>query len=99
MTWVRDQRDAQLHVIITSQQTGAGGREFLFDFMGRESYEEYEDQSRFQSLPTDTEREELDGIALTLGLGLAQFATQSGFRDVVQIDGVSGGVGLIPRRS
>ena len=93
VTWVRDQRDAHLHVIMTSQQTGAGGREFLLDFMGRESYEEYEAQSRFQSLPTDTEREELDGVALTLGLGFAQFAVESGFRNVVQLDGISGGDG------
>ncbi|SVD39226.1 uncharacterized protein METZ01_LOCUS392080, partial [marine metagenome] len=93
VTWVRDQRDAQLHVIMTSQQTGAGGREFVLDFMGRELYEEYEAQSRFQSLPTDTEREELDGLTLMLGLGFAQFAVESGFRDLVQLDEISGGGG------
>ena len=91
VTWVRDQRDAQLHVIMTSQQTGAGGREFQLDFMGRQSFEDYEAQSRFQSLPTDTEREELDGVAFTLGLGMAQFANQSGFRNVVQLNDISGG--------
>ena len=26
VTWVRDQQDAHLHVIMTSQSTGAGGR-------------------------------------------------------------------------
>ena len=89
VAWVRDQRDAHVHVIMTSQQTGVGGREFLLDFIGSGFYENYEARSRYQSLPTDTQREELDGIALTLGIGLAQFATESGFRDVVQIDGIT----------
>ena len=88
VTWVRDQQDAHVHVIMTSQQTGVSGREYLLDFTGRGAYQSYEARSTFQSLPTDTEREELDGVALTLGLGLATFATQSGFRNVVQVDGL-----------
>jgi len=39
-------------------------------------------------LPTDTQRERLDGVALTLGLGLATFATESGFREVVHLEGL-----------
>lgn len=88
VTWVRDQRDASVHVIMTSQRTGAGGQEYQLDFMGGEAFPDYEAQSLYQSLPTDTERERLDGIVLTLGLGLATFATESGFRNVVQLDGV-----------
>ena len=88
VTWVRDQQDAHVHVIMTSQQTGVGGREYLLDFTGRGAYQNYEARSTFQSLPTDTEREELDGVALTLALGLASFATQSGFRNVLQVGGI-----------
>ena len=90
VAWVRDQRDAHVHVIMTSQFTGAGGQEYLFDFMGVEAYEGYQAESRYQSLPTDTERERLDGIALTLELGFATFATAAGFRDIIEV----GGLGL-----
>ncbi len=89
VTWVRDQQDANVHVIMTSQTTGAGGREFLLDFLGRGVYQDYEARSLYQSLPTDTQREVLDGVTLTLGLGLAMFATESGFRDVVQLEGTA----------
>ena len=88
VTWVRDQEDAHVHVIMTSQQTGVGGREYLLDFTGRGAYQDYEARRTFQSLPTDTEREQLDGVALTLGLGLAAFATESGFRNIVQVGGI-----------
>ena len=89
VAWVRDQRDSHVHVIMTSQRTGVGGREYLLDFLGRGAYQNYETRSTYQSLPTDTQRERLDGVALTLGLGLATFATESGYRNVVQLDGLA----------
>ncbi|MDX1567650.1 MAG: hypothetical protein R3223_07605, partial [Longimicrobiales bacterium] len=78
---------ADLHIIMTSQSTGAGGREFQLDFMGREEYAGYELQLFHRSLSTDTEREELDGVTHVLSLGLAQFANFAGFRDLVAIQG------------
>jgi hypothetical protein len=93
VAWVRDQQDAHVHVIMTSQETGVGGREYLLDFTGRGANESYVAQSRYQSLPTDTQRERLDGVALTLGLGLATFATQTGFRNVVEVGGIGPGAG------
>ena len=89
VTWVRDQQDAHVHVIMTGQTTGAGGREFLLDFLGRGEYQDYEARSLYRALPTDTQREVLDGVTLTLGLGLAMFATESGFRDIVQLEGTA----------
>ncbi len=89
VAWVRNQQDANVHVIMTTQTTGVGGREYLLDFIGRGAYQNYETRSTYQSLPTDTQRERLDGVALTLGLGLATFATESGYRNVVQLDGLA----------
>ena len=36
VTWVRQQQDADIHVIMTSQRTGANGREYQLDVIGRE---------------------------------------------------------------
>ena len=85
VTWVRDQQDADLHVIMTSQSTGANGREYQLDAIGREAYAEYEDQTLYQSLPTDTQRERLDGVSHSLGLAFARFAQYAGFRDLVSL--------------
>src|SRR5690606_31763922 len=83
--WVRDAQDSNVHVIMTSQNTGAGGREYLLDFIGRGSASEYLAQSRYRAGSTDTQREELDGVAYTLALGLAQFANSEGFGTMLQI--------------
>lgn len=84
--WVREPQVAQVHVIVTSQVNGAGGREYILDFIGREASAAYQAQSRFQSLSTDSQREQLDGVAYTLALGLAQFANTAGFRSVARIE-------------
>jgi len=88
VVWVRDQADAYLHIIFTRQNTGAGGREYVLDFIGRGPYTDYVSQSLYRTLPTDTQREELDGVALALEVGIAHFATQSGFRGIVQVTGL-----------
>jgi hypothetical protein len=73
---------------MTSQQTGANGREYLLDIIGREAFEDYEDQSVFQALPTDTQRERLDAVTYALGLVFARFAQVAGYRDLVNLEAV-----------
>ena len=76
---------------MTSQGTGAGGREYLLDFIGTDDESPYRDQHSYQSLPTDTEREVLDGISNTLALGMAMFANQSGYRGLVTLTAAESG--------
>lgn len=85
VNWVRVPDAADVHVIITSLGTGSGGREFRFDYIGYGPYEGYESAVRYQSFPTDTGREQLDGVAHALGVGLASFASSAGFRDIVTL--------------
>ena len=89
VNWVRDPDASDVHVIITSLGTGSGGREFRFDYLGHGAYEGYESAVRYQAFPTDTEREQLDGFAHALGVGLASFATSAGFRDIVSLISVT----------
>lgn len=94
--WVLDRRDADIQLIITSLSTGAGGREFQLDFLGVEGYEGYRDGLTFVTLPTDTEREELDGLVHVIEVGMAGFASQTGRRGLVEVRPLSdtGGAGL-----
>jgi hypothetical protein len=91
VSWVRDQADADVYVLMTSQQTGGGGREYLLDLEGRGASADFRSGVRYRAPSTDTERERLDGIALTLGLALAQFATEAGYRDLISLQGTAVG--------
>ncbi len=88
--WVRDPQDAHVHVIMTSQVLGGGGREYILDLIGRGASAAYVTQNRYQSRNTDTQRESLDGVAYTLSLGLAQFANVAGFRNVARVEPFEG---------
>ena len=78
VNWVRLPADADVHLIITSQATGAGGREYRLDFMGTGDFE-YEQQALHQVLPTATDREVLDGLVRAIGVGVLHFAIRNGF--------------------
>jgi len=87
VNWVRDTQVSDVHVIITSQQTGAGGREYQLDFSGRDRFSEYSDKVVLRTLFSDTDRERLDAVAHTLSVGLARFAAANGYRGIVQLTG------------
>ena len=89
VNWVNDAEVADIHVIMGSLQTGGGGREYQIDFLDAhpEGDEGYVEQLRFSELGTDTNRETLDGLAHTLGLGLAAWANQHGYRGLVTLRG------------
>lgn len=89
--WVNDRQVADVHLIMTSITTGAGGREYQLDFIGRDDAEEYVDNMRHRALSTDTDVERLDGITHAMSIGLARFAAVSGFRDIASVAGVSSG--------
>lgn len=95
VNWVRIPEGADVHLIMTSQATGSGGREYQLDFIGNGD-SGYEEQLAHQAAPTDTDRETLDEIAHTIAVGLLHFGTVSGFfesaddfheiADVIDID-------------
>jgi len=100
VNWVRLPDDSDVHVIMTSQATGAGGRDYRLDFIGSGSFG-YERQLSYQAPPTNTDRETLDEVARTIGVGLLHFATVNGFFDDISAfqevsTGLLNGQGLDP---
>ncbi|HIF38321.1 MAG TPA: hypothetical protein EYQ69_03655 [Gemmatimonadetes bacterium] len=98
VTWVRDQSDADLHVIATSSTTGSGGTGMQVDYIGLGSFSDYLDQMQFFTSPTDTSREWTDSGVHTLGIGLARFADVAGYRGIVSLIGATGNESLASER-
>ena len=83
VNWVRQRQDADVHLIMTSEETGGGGRVYRIDLLGTADAG-YEDRLVHTAQATDTDRETLDGIAHTIGIGLLRFASESGFGQLVE---------------
>jgi hypothetical protein len=78
--WVRDQADADVHIIVTSESAGGGGTAYTIDFIGRQTFSERSDSLVHTSQQADTQDEIRDGVVRTMKFGLAPYLlrTQAG---------------------
>jgi hypothetical protein len=65
---------ADVHLLVTSQVTGAGGREYTIKFVGLGAFAGVDDEVLYVTLPTDTEELARRGFVRTLKLGLVRYA-------------------------
>jgi hypothetical protein len=73
VNWVRDREVSDLHVLITSQVTGGGGRLYTLAFIGRGEFEG-EDQELTTSTAGDaTSDEQRQAVADRLKMGLVRY--------------------------
>ncbi|MFQ5746204.1 MAG: hypothetical protein ACE5HF_03165 [Gemmatimonadota bacterium] len=83
--WMRDRKDADVHVLVTSRRTGPGGREFTFAFLGLRRFEGVGDTLIRTTGPTDTSDEVRDVITQTLRLGVVRYAARTDLADRLQV--------------
>jgi hypothetical protein len=84
VNYVRDRQDAQVHILVTTRDTG-GGDEFTVEFIGLEEFETMGDTLLFFSSNTDTEDEVRTGLAQTMRLGLIRYVARTGEAERIQI--------------
>ncbi len=77
VNFMRDRTDAQVHVLVTTQQTGAGGTEYTLAFIGLGTQAGKGDTLVFSSRPTDTSDDVRQVLSRTLKLGLVRFVAAS----------------------
>ena len=82
---VRDRQDADLHVLMTLQQTGGGGWEITAAFIGLRDHTGKEDTLQYVSAPTDTDAEVREELTQTLRLGLVRFVAPTAVGRHLQI--------------
>ena len=74
VNYVRDRADAELHVLVTWQETAAGGEAFELYFMGLDERTGQSDTLRFVSQESDSEEEVRAGLTQAFKLGLVRYA-------------------------
>ncbi|MGD8600988.1 MAG: hypothetical protein PVF19_06545 [Gemmatimonadota bacterium] len=74
VNWVRDRTLAEVHLIITSTETGGGGDVYDLEFIGLEELEGTDDRLSVTTLGTDTEDEILAQLSRVIAAGLARYS-------------------------
>jgi len=89
VNWMRDRRDAQVHVIVTTQGTGSGGQLYTLDFIGVEGLDGVGDQLTFSTLGTDVRDEAVRGLTRVLAVGLGRFSVVAGSGTPFDVVGIT----------
>ena len=81
VNYVRDRREAQVHILITTLSTGSGGKEYTIAFLGQHNFQGIDDTLKYFSNKTDTDDEIRKGLVKTLKMGLMNYVAKTPIRD------------------
>jgi hypothetical protein len=84
-SYVRDPLLAQIHILITDQTTGSGGKRFTLDFIGQGKFSEFKQKLFYISPQSDTDEERRVGIARIIKMGLMPYVSQTEVTDEIEI--------------
>ncbi len=76
INYVRDRNEAEVHILITTLQTGSGGREYTLAFMGQNAFGGLDDTVKYFSNTTDTDDDVRKGLVGALKKGLMTYVVR-----------------------
>jgi len=85
VNYVRDRKEAQVHVLISLQGTGSGGREYTLTYLGQLEFAGQDDVLKYYSHKTETEDEVRRGLVQTLKLGLMRYVAKTAISKRISI--------------
>ena len=85
VSYVRDRKDAELHILVTTQPTGGGGTEYVFKFIGLGRFDSVDDELKYVASLTQTGDERRAGYTEVLKLGLVRYVTSTAAADRLRL--------------
>jgi hypothetical protein len=73
LNWVRDREVADVHVLVTTQTTGGGGRQYTLRFLGRGTFQGQDQELVVNTAGDATEDEVRRALVARLRLGLGRY--------------------------
>jgi hypothetical protein len=73
INYVRDPQSSDVHILVTRQSTGSGGREYTLSFIGRGKYEGRDSLLKYYSKSTDTQDQIRKGFVNVMKQGLIPY--------------------------
>jgi hypothetical protein len=86
VNYVRDRKEADVHVLITQQGTGSGGQEYTLSFIGLNGYQDLKNELKYYSNKVETRDEVRKGLVQVLKLGLASYVARTPISSILQLN-------------
>lgn len=83
--YVRDRKQADVHVLGTRRQTGGGGLSYRLEFIGRDQFEGHRYELTYDAASTQSREERRRGLANQLRLGLIPFVNRTPEADHLEV--------------
>lgn len=77
VNYVRDRKDADVHVLVTTQRTGSGGQEYTMTFIGLKDYEGLNNTLKYSTYRDDTNDDVRKEMAHVLKAGLISYVART----------------------
>jgi hypothetical protein len=77
VNWVRDRQVADVHILVTTQQTGSGGREFSVNFLGLRQFTGVVDTLKYVAEPAASRDAKRSALARVFRLGLVRYLART----------------------
>lgn len=81
VNWVRDRTDADVHILVTQQNTGGGGNEFTLAFLGSRGFASMSDTLKYVSSVDATRDDIRKGLTRTIKTGLVRYVAKTASAD------------------
>jgi hypothetical protein len=85
VNYVRDVREAQLYILITSQNTGSGGNQYTYSFQGQGKFGGMIDTLVYSSYPDETSSLVREGQVNMLKMGLMRYVARTPLANEIEI--------------
>lgn len=86
VNYVRDRKEAQVHIMLTQQETGSGGTEYTLTFIGRQNYVGLDDTLKCVAQQLDTEEIIRRNIVRTMKMGLVRYVSKTPLAEDLTIE-------------
>jgi hypothetical protein len=85
VNYVRDRKEAQVHVLVTTQPTAGGGTEYTIFLMGQQEFGGLVDTLEYFSKKTDTQDDIRRGLVKSLKMGLVRYASRTPIAEYLSV--------------
>ncbi len=86
VNYVRDRKEAQVHIMLTQQRTGSGGEEYTMTFLGQLNFTGVDDTLKYASRQMDPEEIIRGNIVRIMKMGLIRYVSSTPLAENITID-------------
>jgi hypothetical protein len=86
VSFVRDPKLADVHILVTDSNTGSGGEKFFLNFIGRNDLKGIDYEYNVTTIESDTDDDIRKALLKMLKIGMLQYYSRTGFIENMNID-------------